>query len=152
HQRSTVRTLFAEELWTPNARLSVRPGVRLERVGDAGWQGVSPRLSVKYRPRDDLALTVATGRYAQWVHAVRNEDLPVRIVDVWFTSDGSVPVSTGTELVGGAELWLSHDDFVRVEAYSKQFDDLVEPASTVDPRLRPAELRRFGGTSRGIEL
>src|SRR5205085_5752634 len=105
----------------------------------------------KLKPRDDVSLRLATGRYAQWVHAVRNEDLPVRIVDVWFTSDANVPVSTGTELVGGAEWWMTPNDFVRVEAYGKRFDDLVEPASTVDPRLRPSELRRFGGTSRGVE-
>ena len=152
HQRGGSQALFAEDVWTPNARLSVRPGVRVERVDGANWRGVSPRLAMKYKVRDDLALTLAAGRYAQWVHAVRNEDLPLRIVDVWFTSDATVPVSTGTELVGGGELWLSRDDFVRVEAYAKRFDDLVEPASTVDPRLRPSELQRFGGTSQGVEL
>src|SRR5206468_5564292 len=125
HQRSGARALFAEDVWTPNARLSVRPGVRLEQVPGADWSGVSPRVAVKYKARDDLALTLAAGRYAQWVHAVRNEDLPLRIVDVWFASDANVPVSTGTELVGGGELWLSRDDFVRVEAYTKRFDDLV---------------------------
>ncbi|AHG91639.1 TonB-dependent receptor plug [Gemmatirosa kalamazoonensis] len=151
-QRSGARALFVEDVWTPNARLSVRPGVRVEQVRGADWRGVSPRLAVKYKVRDDLALSFATGRYAQWVHAVRNEDLPLRIVDVWFASDANVPVSTGMELVGGGELWLTGDDFVRVEAYTKRFDDLVEPASTVDPRLRPAELRRFGGTSRGVEV
>jgi hypothetical protein len=152
HQRGGARVLFVEDVWTPNEKLSVRPGARLEQVQGADWRGVSPRIAVKYKPRDDLALSLAAGRYAQWVHAVRNEDLPLRIVDVWFTSDGSVPVSTGTELVGGAEYWVTPNDFVRVEAYTKRFDDLVEPASTVDPRLRPSELRRFGGTSRGVEL
>jgi hypothetical protein len=28
----------------------------------------------------------------------------------------------------------------------------VEPTSTIDPRLRPSELRRFGGTSRGVDV
>jgi hypothetical protein len=76
----------------------------------------------------------------------------VRIVDVWFASDADVPVSTGEEVVGGAELWLGRNDFVRVEGYAKRFHDLVEPASTIDPRLRPSALRRFGGTSRGVDV
>lgn len=151
-QRSAAGALFAEDVWAPSARWSVRPGVRVERVPDARWTGVSPRLAVKYRPATNTALTLAAGRYAQWTHAVRNEDLPVRIVDVWLASDRQVPVSTGTELVGGAERWLSPLALVRVEAYAKRFSDLVEPSSTVDPRLRPGELRRFGGTSRGVDV
>ena len=151
-QRSAAGVVYAEDLWAPSARLSVRPGVRLERVPAAGWSGVSPRLAVKYRPGANTALTFAAGRYAQWTHAVRNEDLPVRIVDVWLASDRQVPVSTGTELVAGAERWLSPGALVRVEGYAKRFADLVEPSSAVDPRLRPGELRRFGGTSRGVDV
>jgi hypothetical protein len=41
---------------------------------------------------------------------------------------------------------------LRVEGYAKRFADLVEPGSTIDPRLRPTELRRFGGTSRGLDV
>jgi hypothetical protein len=121
-------------------------------VATSGWSGVLPRLSAKLRVNDRVAFTAATGRYAQWVHAVRNEDLPVRIVDIWFASDSQMPVSTGTEVVGGTELWVTPSDFVRVEGYAKRFADLLEPASTVDPRLRPSQLRRFGGTSRGLDV
>ena len=152
NQHSAATAAYAEDLWTPGERLSVRAGVRAERVPSARWSGVSPRLAVKYRATSALALTLAAGRYAQWTHAVRNEDLPVRIVDVWFVSDGNVPVSTGRELVGGTELWLTHSDFLRVEAYGKRFTDLVEPGSTIDPRLRPSELRRFGGESHGVDV
>ncbi len=154
-QRSGAMALFAEDAWTPTAALSIRPGVRIERVPNADWHGVSPRLAVKLRATDDLAFTFATGRYAQWTHAVRNEDLPVRIVDVWLASDRQVPVSTGTELVAGTELWRGggHDaTLVRIEGYAKRFADLVEPAAALDPRLRPSELRRFGGTSRGVDV
>jgi hypothetical protein len=147
-----VRAAFVEELWAPGSHLSVRAGVRGEAVGTSSWSGVLPRLSAKLRVNDRLALTAATGRYAQWVHAVRNEDLPVRIVDIWFASDSQMPVSTGREVVGGAELWATPSNFVRVEGYAKRFADLLEPASTVDPRLRPSQLRRFGGTSRGVDV
>lgn len=151
-QRASARAGFGEALWTPNARLSVRAGVRSDAVPLASWSGVSPRFSVKYRLLDRLSFSAAVGRYAQWTHAVRNEDLPVRIVDIWFASDSTVPVSTGTERVVGTELWLTDNDLVRVDAYEKHFSDLIEPSSTIDPRLRPSELRAFGGVSRGLEV
>ena len=144
--------MFGEALWTPNAHLSVHGGLRSDNVSQTKSTGVSPRLSAKFRVNNRLSFSAAVGTYAQWTHAVRNEDLPLRIVDIWFVSDSSVPVSTGTERVAGSEYWLSDNNLVRLDVYAKQFHDLVEPSSTVDPRLRPSELRDFGGTSRGAEL
>ena len=151
-QRARAFSAFGEALWTPNAKFSVRAGLRSDNVSHTTSIGVSPRLSAKLRVNPRLAFTGAWGRYAQWTHAVRNEDLPLRIVDIWFVSDASVPVSTGIERVVGAEYWLNDQNLIRLDLYTKQFDDLVEPSSSVDPRLRPSELRKFGGTSRGAEL
>jgi hypothetical protein len=151
-QRIDPASAFAEDLWSIGSRLTIRPGVRFERVGSAMWQGLSPRLALKYTPSANLALTLAGGRYAQWVHAVRNEDLPIRIVDVWLGSDQRIPVSRATEIVGGAELWVTHDDFVRVESYLKKFAELTEPSSSIDPRLRPSALRQFDGRSYGVDV
>ena len=151
-QRSGAAAVYAEDLWRPNARLLLRPGLRAEWVPGARWLGVSPRLSAKYFLTDDFAVTAAAGRYAQWLHAVRNEDLPLRIFDLWLASDETVPVSTGTHLVAGAEKWLSGDRFVRVEAYGKQYGRLPEPPFTIDPRVRPEELRYFSGRSYGVDV
>ncbi|MEO7359853.1 MAG: carboxypeptidase regulatory-like domain-containing protein, partial [Gemmatimonadaceae bacterium] len=151
-QRARTISVFGEVLWTPNAKFSVRGGVRSDKVSHTQSTGVSPRLSAKLRVHPRLSFTGAVGRYAQWTHAVRNEDLPLRIVDIWFVSDPSVPVSTGVERVVGSEYWLNDHNLIRLDLYSKQFTDLVEPTSTVDPRLRPSNLRKFGGRSRGAEL
>ena len=151
-QRSEAASLYAEDLWKPNARLLLRPGVRAEWVPGAGWSGVSPRLSAKFFLTPDVALTAAAGRYAQWMHAVRNEDLPLRVFDLWLGSDRTVPVSTGTHVVAGAESWLSRERFVRVEAYGKSYGQLPEPPFTIDPRVRPEELRYFSGRSYGADV
>lgn len=151
-QRTTVASLHGEAVWAPRAWVSVRAGLRGDRVSNAGAMVLTPRFTMSVTPRDRLTLSAAIGRYSQWTHAVRNEDLPVRIVDIWFVSDSNVPVSTGTERVIGGDYRFTDDNIVRVNVYSRTFTSLVEPASTVDPRLRPSELLAFGGTSTGAEL
>jgi len=32
-------------------------------------------------------LSLAAGRFTQWMHGVRNEDIPIRIFDFWVASD-----------------------------------------------------------------
>jgi hypothetical protein len=151
-QRERAAALFVDDVWSPGDRLVVRPGLRLERVPGARWTGLSPRLSAKYFVTRDLAVTAAGGRYAQWMHALRNEDLPVRVFDVWVASDPDVRVSTATHLLAGVERWFSSTRFAKLEAYHKRYGDLAEPPFTIDPRVRTNELHYFGGTSYGADL
>jgi hypothetical protein len=152
HQRQTAGALYVEDAWRVTPRLLVRGGVRAERVAQASWTGVSPRVSLRYWLTKDLALSGAAGRYAQWLHAVRNEDLPLRVFDVWLTSDALVPVSRATHVVTGVERWLGDHNVARVEGYWKRFEDLPEPRSVVDPRIRKESMRLFDGTSYGADL
>ena len=151
-QRPAMGALFAEDLWKPNDKWLVRGGLRGEYVSGANWLGISPRVSVKYFVSPRLALTAAGGRYAQWMRAMRNEDLPLRVFDLWLGSDETIPVSTSNHLVLGAERWLSDTRFLRVEGYGKTYDNLAEPASTVDPRIRPSLLRYYTGRSYGLDV
>ena len=152
HQRQTAGALYLEDGWRVGSKLLVRGGVRAEKVPQASWSGVSPRLSLRYWLTKDLALSAAAGRYAQWLHAVRNEDLPLRVFDVWLTSDELVPVSRATHVVTGVERWLGEHHVARVEGYWKRFEDLPEPRSVVDPRIRKESIRLFDGTSYGADV
>jgi TonB-dependent receptor-like protein/carboxypeptidase family protein len=151
-QVASAAVLYADDVWKPNDRLIVRPGVRVERIAEADWLGVSPRISAKYFLSRNLAVSAAAGRYAQWLRAVRNEDLPLRIYDLWIASDANVPVSTSTHAVLGVERWFGDSRFVRVEGYGKRYEHLSEPTSTIDPRIRPSLLRYFQGQSYGVDL
>ena len=151
-QRPVTAGLFAEDLWKPNEKWLVRGGVRGEYVSGANWLGVSPRLSVKYFISPTLAVTAAGGRYTQWMRAMRNEDLPLRVFDLWLASEKNIPVSTSNHFVLGAERWLSDRRFLRVEGYGKTYDRLSEPASSVDPRIRPSLLRYYDGRSYGLDV
>src|SRR4029453_5200353 len=82
-QRPAMAALFAEDLWKPNARWILRGGLRGEYVAGADWLGVSPRVSVKYFVTPQLAISASGGRYTQWMRAMRNEDLPLRVFDLW---------------------------------------------------------------------
>ena len=151
-QRPTTAGLFAEDLWKPNEKWLLRGGLRGEYVSGANWVGISPRLSVKYFVTPTLAITAAGGRYTQWMRAMRNEDLPLRIFDLWLASEKNIPVSTSNHLVLGAERWLSDRRFLRIEGYGKTYDNLSEPASSVDPRIRPSLLRYYDGRSYGLDV
>jgi hypothetical protein len=47
---------------------------------------------------------------------------------------------------------MSDTRFVRVEGYHKNYDRLAEPASTIDPRIRPTLLRYYDGRSYGVDV
>jgi hypothetical protein len=151
-QRPTTLSLYADDTWRPNDRLLARVGVRAEGVSEARWAGISPRVSVRWFATRDLAFTAAAGRYAQWVHALRNEDVPIRIFDFWVASDRYTPVSTATHAILGAERWLGARAFVRVEGWSKGYRDLVEPNEADDPAVRGDEFRTVRGRSYGADL
>jgi hypothetical protein len=151
-QRPAIGAVFAEDIWKPNEKWLLRGGARGEYVAGADWLGISPRMSVKYFASPTLAFTAAAGRYTQWMRAMRNEDLPLRLFDLWLGSDSTIPVSTSNHLVVGAEKWLSDTRFLRVEGYGKTYDKLSEPASTVDPRIRPSLLRYYDGRSYGLDV
>jgi hypothetical protein len=151
-QRPAMAGVFVEDLWKPNDRWILRGGLRGEYVSGAKWLGVSPRVSAKYFLTPRLAISASGGRYSQWMRAMRNEDLPLRVFDLWMGSDRTIPVSTSTQVSLGAERWISDARFVRVEGYHKNYDRLSEPASTIDPRIRPTLLRYYDGRSYGVDV
>ncbi|MEO7963507.1 MAG: TonB-dependent receptor [Gemmatimonadaceae bacterium] len=150
-QRGDVSVLHVDDVWRVSQRFIVRPGLRAERMGGAGWQQLSPRLMARYFVSPDFAVSATAGRFSQWTHAVRNEDLPLRLFDLWMISGPGVPVSTSSHVILGAERWLASSRFIRLEAYGKRYSTLTEPASTIDPRVRPSLLRTFDGASYGID-
>ncbi|AHG90367.1 TonB-dependent receptor plug [Gemmatirosa kalamazoonensis] len=151
-QRPTALSLYADDLWKPDDRLLARLGVRAEGVSGARWAGISPRASVRWFATPDLAFTVAAGQYAQWTHALRNEDVPVRIFDFWIASDRYTPVSTATHAIAGAERWFGARTFVRAEGYAKRYRHLVEPNDADDPAVRGDEFRGVHGWSYGADV
>jgi hypothetical protein len=143
---------FAEATWRPTSRLIVEGGGRVEGVSGTGWIGVSPRASAKFFVNPDLAVSVAAGRYTQWMHSLAREDIPVRIFDFWIASDSAIPVSRADHFVAGIEQWLSPTRFVRVEGYYKSYPRLLDVNPTNDPTRRGDEFLPQTGRSFGVDL
>lgn len=151
-QQPTVLAAYVDDTWRVHPRLLARVGARLEGVTGARWGALSPRASVRWFATPDLAITLAGGQYTQAVHAVRNEDAPVRIFDFWVGSDRWVRPSRATHLVLGAERWTGALAFARVEAWHKGFADVPEPNNGDDPSVRGDEFNRLRGRAYGVDV
>ncbi|MDQ6887582.1 MAG: TonB-dependent receptor [Gemmatimonadota bacterium] len=151
-QSPSVAGVFLDDRWQPAERLLFRYGVRAEHVTGAGWSGVSPRGQAKLFLTRDLALTAAAGRYTQWIHGLRNEDVPLRVFDFWIASDKNIQVTKSQHFGGGLESWRRADRFVRVEGFYKNYDRLYEPNPSDDPAVDGDEFVATTGKSYGLDL
>jgi hypothetical protein len=119
--------------------------------GDEGTEINQARhLALVHPP--DIALSVAYGKYSQWLHSLAREDIPVRLFDFWTASDKQIPVARATHYVVGAESWFGSNRFVRVESYVKQYDRLLEPNTADDPNVHGDEYLSLTGRSYGADV
>ena len=151
-QRPTELSAFVETMWRPDAKTMIRTSLRGESVPLAKWAGLSPRIAGKRFLRDDVALTASVGRHAQWLHALRNEDVPLRLLDFWVASDATAPVSLTDQVVVGTELWPTSFRFLRVEGYYKRYQRLLEWNPAEDFGVHGDEFMEGGGHSYGVDV
>ena len=151
-QRPGALALWAEDQWRAGERLLLRGGVRGEMVGGTGRSFLSPRAAAKIFLSRDLAVTLAGGRHAQWMHSLRDEDLPVRIFDFWLASDAALPVSTAWHGIAGVERWFGDTRLARVEGWIKRYYDLLEPNPADDPDARGDEFLATEGGAYGVDV
>jgi hypothetical protein len=151
-QKPKAGALYYTESWRPAARLVAEAGLRAEHVSGRGWSGLSPRLSAKWFVTPDLAVSAAVGQYAQWLHSLNREDIPVRVFDFWVASDEFVEVSRAQHLVLGVERWLGPARFARLEGWIKRYEHLLEQNTADDPARRGDEFLDARGTSYGFDV
>jgi TonB-dependent receptor-like protein len=145
-------SVYADELWRASSSFLVDAGARIDAVSGQPLGGVSPRLSVKYFLRPNLALTAATGVYRQWIHSLGREEEPVEPLQFWIGSDTTRPVSRARDAVLGLERWMTPARFIHIEGFYKRYDDLLVPNPFSDPIVRGDEFNVVGGSSYGADL
>ncbi|HEX9939041.1 MAG TPA: TonB-dependent receptor [Longimicrobium sp.] len=145
---------FGQLRWVPSSLWIVEPGVRV----DAWHAGVTrayvaPRLAAKrfFGAQRDGAVKVAGGRYVQFVHSLRDEQLPVSN-DYWITADENVPAVVSDQAQLGIEKYWGERWYASAEAYYRSYRGVTDLNAADDPNDEADDLLEGRGYSYGADL
>lgn len=151
-QRSRSAAIYGDVQWKPVASLLVDVGARLENATGITGLGVSPRASVKYFIGTNTALSVASGRYTQWLHSLGRAEEPMQPLQFWALSDSNRTASTASDIVVGAERWLTPSRMLHVGTFYKRYENLLTPNPFSDPHVSGDAFDKIRGASYGIDV
>ena len=149
--------VYSQVRWTPSASWLLEGGLRIDdwRPRDGNTATVfSPRLALKrFLRNSNWAVRAAAGRYAQFIHSVRDEKLPVS-PDWWMISGRAAPAVVSEQIQAGLEGFAGRDDswFVSVEGYYRRFEGLAAQDWADDPDDPTDDLMSGVGRSYGLDL
>jgi hypothetical protein len=130
-------------------------GARLDHwrptTGEALWEP-APRLAVKRFLGDrNAAIKLAAGRYTQFLHSLRDEELPIGI-DTWVLSGEQAPSVVSNQVQLGYERYFGQNWFASIEGYARRFEGITVVNSGEDPNDITDDLLEGTGTSFGADL
>lgn len=146
---------YAQTSWTRPRAWLIEVGMRLDAwspdPGDRVFE-LAPRLAAKRFLRNgDVAVKVAAGRYTQFLHSLRDEELPLGL-DVWVLAGSSAPHVVSDQLQIGVEGYRDINWFWSVEAYVRSFDGVVTFNVADDPNDDFDDILSGDGLSYGADL
>ena len=148
---------YSQVHWKPNPRWLVEAGLRLDRwlpSDAAGSTAASPRIAVKrFFGGGRWAVRGAGGRYTQFLHSVRDEQIPLGL-DAWILAGSTAPPLVSDQLQLGVEGWLGDGDtwYASTEVYRRNFDGLVARNWAEDPADPNDDLLSGDGWSYGADV
>ena len=148
---------YSQIHWDANSRWLVEGGLRVDHWRpDPGESEttVSPRFAVKRFIRDrNAAVRLAGGRYSQFLHSLRDEELPLGI-DVWVLAGVRAPRVVSDQLQLGLESFFGGDDewYASLEGYYRTFDGVVAVNAADDPNDDLDDLVAGDGWSSGVDF
>jgi hypothetical protein len=134
-------------------RWLVEGGLRTDTWAPRSQQAVTvlqPRLAVKRFIGADVAIKAAAGRYAQFAHSLRDEDLPLGI-DIWVLTGARAPHTTSDQVQLGIETYAG-DWFGAVEAYHRRFRGVTALNAADEPDDPSDDILAGTGLSYGADL
>jgi len=112
----------------------------------------APRVAVKrFFSGGEGAVKLAAGRYSQFLHSIRDEELPLGL-DIWILTGARVPHVVSDQVVVGVEGFPRENWFASLEGYYRTFDGVVANNLAQDPNDPLDDLLRGDGTSYGADL
>jgi hypothetical protein len=151
-QHARFISAYAQQAWRMQSFLLLEGGARVDVLDPHGAVMVSPRVSMKYFLRPDIALSIGGGAYAQWVHSLGREEQPAQPVQVWVVTDSTLPVSRLRDVVVGYEQWLARNRLVQLSAFHKRYSHLLLPNTENAADISGDEFFDSKGTSSGAEI
>lgn len=148
---------YSQLHWEPSPRWLVETGARLDhwRPGRGSDETtVSPRLAVKrFLEGRRSAVRVSAGRYSQFVHSRRNEEIPLGL-DVWLLAGDRAPRVVSDQVQAGVERFFGEDEewFATVEGYYRTFDGVITRNFADDPNDPLDDLLPGDGQAYGLDL
>ena len=134
----------------------VEAGARLDRWSpDPGEPvtEVSPRFAVKrfLGGSSRWAVNASVGRYTQFIHSLRDEELPLGL-DVWVLAGQRAPHVVSDQVQFGLEAFPNDEWTFSVEGYVRAFDGVVTFNTTDDPNDELDDILAGDGLSWGADL
>ena len=146
---------YAQLQWRPSRAWVVEPGVRFDswlRKDAQRMDEISPRLSFKrFLVGRRLALKASLGRYTQFLHSVRDEDLPLGI-DIWVLSDPDIPRVLSDQGQIGLEWRVGNSWLLSLEGYLREFDGVITENFGENPNDTTDDFLGGRGRSYGVDL
>jgi hypothetical protein len=148
---------YLDTEWQPNGRVVLRGGVRADAFSVGGVAVFAPRASATWLLTDNAALTLAGGRYHQYIRVPRS-----LASSTLRNFADSMRVATHLAVGGATHLSLSLDQQLApdvrlgLEGFYKRFDGLPDPRPRTDSSTYTAHnsgvdvwVRRTGGRVTG---
>jgi hypothetical protein len=139
NDRLPVGVAWGERVWSRDDRVAVRTGLRLEggdRVANGGSVRVAPRLSARYVPIPEVALSAGVGRAYQYTQALAPGGVHLASLvstDVWLLAGPSVPALRSDLATLGLETWLAPARVASLNTFARKATGVATP----DPRPGP---------------
>jgi hypothetical protein len=113
----------------------------------------SPRLAVKRFLGADrgAAVKVAAGRYVQFLHSLRDEQLPLSN-DTWVLADAHVPPVVSDQVQLGLEKYWGERWYASMEGYYRHYGGVTDFNPADDPNNPGDDLLLGDGNSYGLDL
>lgn len=148
---------YSQLHWEPNPGWLLEAGVRVDhwRPGQGPDETTaSPRLAAKrFLEGRRSAVRLSLGRYTQFLHSRRNEELPLGL-DVWLLAGDRAPRTVSDQVQVGFERFFGEDEawFGSAEGYYRTFDGVITRNFADDPNDPTDDLLAGRGRAYGLDL
>ncbi len=153
-RRDTIWPLsaYVDDKWeVVPEQLFIRPGLRYSWYSKGNRHELEPRLGVKYKPWKNTAFNASFGRFTQPVLTLNSTEAIFSIYDIWVAVPRDRETPSALHYIIGTEQWLRSDVILELEAYYKDYDNLLETRYG-EMFTQPDSLLDADGYSFGAEM